>query len=72
MPLGRDGKHVKVRAAGENSSPLGAARSRQDKGNSLGWTFRPRMNNWKGQDRVDFIMDSITVSDRSGREGIDP
>jgi len=31
-----------------------------------------RMNSWKGRDRVDLIMDSITVSDRSGREGIDP
>jgi len=72
MPLGRDGKHVRVRAAGGEFLAFGGAARSDLIRSSLGWTFRPRMNNWKGQDRVDFIMDSITVSDRSGREGIDP
>ncbi|HON34568.1 MAG TPA: DHH family phosphoesterase [Synergistales bacterium] len=71
-PLGRDGKHVRVRAAGGEFLAFGGAARSDRIRDSLGWTFRPRINYWKGQDRVDFIMDSVAVSDGPGREGIDP
>ena len=71
-PLGRDGKHVKVRAGGCEFLAFGGAAQSSGIRSSLGWTFRPRINNWKGKDRVDFIMDSIAVSDGFGLEGTDP
>jgi len=71
-PLGRDGKHVKVRAGGCEFLAFGGAAQSDSIRNSPGWTFRPRINNWKGKDRVDFIMDSIALSDGFGREGTDP
>ena len=71
-PLGRDGRHVKVLAGRGEFLVFGGAALSDSIRNSRGWTFRPRINRWKGQSRVDFIMESIAVTEGAGKEGCGP
>ncbi|KUK88400.1 MAG: Phosphoesterase RecJ domain protein [Synergistales bacterium 58_81] len=71
-PLGRDGRHVKVLAERGEFLAFGGAALSDSIRNSRGWTFRPRINRWKGRSRVDFIMESIAVTEGAGKEGCGP
>ena len=71
-PLGRDGRHVKVLAERGEFLAFGGAALSDSIRNSRGWTSRPRINRWKGRSRVDFIMESIAVTEGAGKEGCGP
>ncbi len=71
-PLGRDGRHVKVVSGGGEFLAFGGAVLSESIRNSRGWTFRPRINKWRGQSRVDLIMESIAVFEGAGKEGCGP
>lgn len=68
-PLGRDGKHLKIRRGGCEFLAFGGAPLMECIKGSLGWTFRTRMNSWQGRSRVDFVIGSIVLEDGSGQEG---
>ncbi|GAB6280035.1 MAG: DHH family phosphoesterase [Thermovirga sp.] len=68
-PLGRDGKHVKVRSGASEFLAFGGALLTECIRDSLGWTYHTRINSWQGRNRVDLIMESIVVDDGSGLEG---
>lgn len=69
--LGRDGKHVKVCSGGFEYLAFGGAHLTECIRNSIGWTYRPRINCWQGRSRVDLIMGSIVVDDGSYLKGCD-
>jgi len=70
-PLGRDGKHLRVHNGGFEFLAFGGAPISGCIRDSLGWTYRPRINKWQGRSRVDLVIGSIVVSDGFVMEGCD-
>lgn len=70
VPLGRDGKHVKVRRGGAEFLAFGGAHMTECIRDSLGWIYSTRINRWQGRSRVDLVIGSIVVDD-SSLEGCD-
>lgn len=63
---------MKVVSGGGEFLAFGGAVLSESIRNSRGWTFRPRINKWRGQSRVDLIMESIAVFEGAGKEGCGP
>jgi single-stranded-DNA-specific exonuclease len=68
-PLGRDGKHLRVATTDGEFLAFGGGSFPECIKDSLGWTFRPRINTWRGKSRVDMIMESVVFDDGGTEEG---
>ena len=68
-PLGRDGKHLRVATKDGEFLAFGGGSFPECIKDSLGWTFRPRINTWRGKSRVDMIMESVVFDDGGTEEG---
>lgn len=68
-PLGRDGRHVKVLGGRAEFLAFGGAGLTGCIMGSRGWTYRTRLNRWKGRRRVELVIESIITDDCSLPEG---
>jgi single-stranded-DNA-specific exonuclease len=61
VPLGRDGKHYRIRSGGGEFLAFNAAGSENELHSAVGWIYRPRVNYWRGKTRVDLLLENVVV-----------
>ena len=60
-PLGRDGKHSAVRVDNVKLLAFNAASDLQDTSGVKGWIYHPRLDYWKNEEQVQFILDAVVI-----------
>lgn len=61
LSLGRDGKHLRIRSGEDEFLAFNAAGREDLLQGAVGWIYRPRMNYWRGQSRVDMLLENVVV-----------
>jgi single-stranded-DNA-specific exonuclease len=61
VPLGRDGKHCSVAVGKERLLAFNAASGLRDISGVKGWVYHPRIDYWRNEERVQFILDYAVV-----------
>lgn len=61
LPLGRDGKHIQIDAAGSRLLVFFAEEEREAIVEAEGWVYRPRLDCWRGEERLQYIVDFAVV-----------
>ncbi|MCR4819433.1 MAG: DHH family phosphoesterase [Fretibacterium sp.] len=60
-PLGKNGKHSAVRVDNVKLLAFNAASDLQDTAGVKGWVYHPRLDYWKNEEQVQFILDAIVI-----------
>ena len=60
-PLGRDGRHSAVRVDNVRLLAFNAASDLQGMSGITGWIYHPRLDYWKNEEQVQFILDYAVV-----------
>ena len=60
-PLGRDGKHSTVRVDNVKLLAFNAAPDLQDTSGIKGWVYHPRLDYWRNEEQIQFILDYAVV-----------
>jgi len=63
LPLGKDGRHLQIESGSERLLAFDGERSRNEISSSSGWLYRPRLDYWRGRERLQFIVDYIVTGD---------
>ena len=61
VPLGKDGKHSAVVVDEARLLAFNAASDLQDTSEVTGWVFHPRLDYWRNEERVQFVLDYAVV-----------
>jgi single-stranded-DNA-specific exonuclease len=61
IPLGKDGKHCSVIVDRERLLAFNAAADLRDVSGIKGWVYHPRIDYWRNEERVQFILDYVVV-----------
>ncbi|NLM71678.1 MAG: single-stranded DNA exonuclease RecJ, partial [Synergistaceae bacterium] len=61
LPLGRDGKHLQIEAAGVRLLAFYGESDREALAGADGWVYRPRLDCWRGEERLQYIVDFAVV-----------
>jgi single-stranded-DNA-specific exonuclease len=61
VPLGRDGKHCSVVVDKERLLAFNAAADLKDISGIKGWVYHPRIDYWRSEERVQFVLDYAVV-----------
>lgn len=65
-PLGRDGKHSYIRVDNARLLAFNAASDLKDTSGIKGWIYHPRLDYWRNEEQIQFILDYAVISDRNG------
>ena len=60
-PLGKDGKHSAVRVDNVKLLAFNAAPDLQDTSGIKGWVYHPRLDYWRNEEQIQFILDYAVV-----------
>ena len=60
-PLGKDGKHSVVRVDNVRLLAFNAAADLQEASGVTGWIYHPRIDCWRNEEQVQFILDYAVV-----------
>lgn len=61
LPLGKDGRHLQIEKDGIRLLAFDGAADRNALNSSEGWLYRPRLDCWKGTERLQFVVDYVVV-----------
>jgi single-stranded-DNA-specific exonuclease len=61
IPLGKDGKHSAIVVDDEKLLAFNAAGDLEDTSNVTGWVYHPRVDYWRNEERVQFVLDYTVV-----------
>jgi len=61
LPLGREGRHLRVLSGEVEFLAFNAAGIEEEFRRAVGFIYRPRMNYWRGQTRVDMLLENVVV-----------
>jgi single-stranded-DNA-specific exonuclease len=61
VPLGKDGKHCSVVVDKERLLAFNAAADLRDISGIKGWVYHPRLDYWRNEERVQFVLDYAVV-----------
>ncbi|NLB82851.1 MAG: single-stranded DNA exonuclease RecJ [Synergistaceae bacterium] len=61
LPLGKDGRHLQIEKDGIRLLAFDGAADRNALNSSEGWLYRPRLDCWKGMERLQFVVDYVVV-----------
>lgn len=61
VPLGKDGKHSAVVVDDTRLLAFNAAEDLQDMSAITGWIYHPRIDHWRNEERVQFVLDYAVV-----------
>jgi single-stranded-DNA-specific exonuclease len=64
VPLGRDGKHCSVIVDDVRLLAFNAAPDLGNTPSVTGWIYHPRIDYWRNEERVQFVLDYAVVEDR--------
>jgi single-stranded-DNA-specific exonuclease len=64
VPLGRDGKHCSVIVDDVRLLAFNAASDLGDASGVRGWIYHPRIDYWRNEERVQFVLDYAVIEDR--------
>jgi len=62
VPLGKDGKHCSVVVDDVKLLAFNAASILEDTSDVKGWIYHPRLDYWRDEERVQFLLDYTVVS----------
>ncbi len=61
LPLGKDGKHIQIDAGGIRLLAFHGENEREALAGADGWVYRPRIDCWRGEERLQYIVDYAVV-----------
>lgn len=61
LPLGKNGKHVKIDLGESTLLGFGAADIVKERENLIGWVYRPRLNTWRDVTSLQFILEKMVT-----------
>ena len=61
LPLGKDGRHLQIEKNGIRLLAFDGAADRDVLNSSEGWLYRPRLDCWRGTERLQFVVDYVVV-----------
>lgn len=61
IPLGKDGKHSTIMVGDSRLLAFNAAEDLQDTSAITGWIYHPRIDHWRNEERVQFVLDYAVV-----------
>ena len=61
IPLGRDGRHLQIEKDGIRLLAFDGAADKNALNSSDGWLYRPRLDNWRGTERLQYVVDYVVV-----------
>lgn len=61
LPLGRDKKHLQIDASGVRLLAFYGESDRDALAGADGWVYRPRLDCWRGEERLQYIVDFAVV-----------
>lgn len=62
-PLGDKGLHAKIRGGGQEFLAFNGAQQLKDMGRIAGWLYRPRINVWNDQKRVQNVIEKLVLAE---------
>ncbi len=63
LPLGRDGRHLQVDTGGARLLAFNGREAIESAPRPGGWIYRPRLDYWRGQERLQYVMDYVVVDE---------
>ncbi len=63
LPLGRDGRHLQVETGGTKLLAFNGRETLESAAAPGGWVYRPRLDYWRGQERLQYVMDYVVVDE---------
>ncbi|MGI6784613.1 MAG: DHH family phosphoesterase [Aminivibrio sp.] len=63
LPLGKDGRHLQVDSGGTRLLAFNGKETLEAAPSPGGWVYRPRLDYWRGQERLQYIMDYVVVDE---------
>jgi single-stranded-DNA-specific exonuclease len=64
LPLGKDGKHCSVVVDDMRLLAFNAAPDLQDVSGVTGWVYHPRIDYWRNEERVQFVLDYVVEDEK--------
>jgi single-stranded-DNA-specific exonuclease len=61
LPLGKDGKHIQIDAGGIRLLAFHGENEREALAGADGWVYRPRIDCWRGEERLQYVVDYAVV-----------
>ncbi len=61
LPLGKDGRHLQIEKDGIRLLAFDGAVDRGTINSSEGWLYRPRLDSWRGTERLQYVVDYVVV-----------
>lgn len=62
LPLGKDGRHFRVKSGKNSYIAFNGASSKDIIIDSYGWIYKPKINYWRGNVKVDMLLDRVVVN----------
>ena len=62
MPIGKNGKHVKIDLGGATLIGFGAAELIKERSGLLGWVYRPRIDTWRNVTSLQLVLEKMLTA----------
>ncbi len=66
LPLGRDGKHLQIDIGGTRLLAFNGETEKEALARAEGWVYRPRLDCWRGEERLQYVIDYAVVPSPEG------
>jgi single-stranded-DNA-specific exonuclease len=61
LPLGKNGRHVKIDLGDSTLLGFGAAEAVRDREDFAGWVYKPRLDTWRNVTSLQLVLDKVIV-----------